>query len=602
MRTSVGEEAGVRLFCLLLLSLVLIAVLGPACWASSRTFINETGGSVTGIRIVFSSAVRISQYDKSEFPTKEPQGMASEFVFSGGELRNRGRFAVTWSGASATVVSSTWLTPASPPESPCAAGQTVPSGILTQTAPATALARSGFSLQYDVDLSDPAVHTVSVTLTIHTKGIHSLSLSTSRYHPVVTANSPRNMTFSAEPALGFSVQEATRTHPDPHGNPEEEPVWRLRFGADATIVVRYERVFTHASEDCGNGVTAYLGDDLFLATGERYLILPELREGEMWSGAYDNTLQGITVQYRLPEGWAIWTPWNCVGEATFDPCIYQGSGAASTNLSCLVMSTVVAGPQQGLTARCRDIGGTEVTLVFSRKTAGLDQRAEQLFEAFELVQGLWGEAIDARYLAAFPTTAYRLYSGEWTNSQGYSLDRGDSGSDLWMFLHQIYHRWNGFGVFEASIRVDGWAYKFYGEAWNCYYQDKILNRLRVFAGTWHYCRQWYSEYLDGRGGPDAPVADALRPQLTAEQSDWIAYSKGALVAFMLDHEIQRLTQSRYSLDDVVKEIWSTYGRQKGSFTYDDVKRILLELTGQDFTAFFSSYVFGMERLVISELR
>jgi hypothetical protein len=587
-------------------SVVLVLAFSVLSLAATRTFTNNTGGPVNGIRITFSDMVWITSYDKVLFPTQEPAGVASEIAFGSGQLPNLGQFTIAWSETYASVVHFTWLSgsgsASSGSPSVCDSGQTATGGGSQQTASATSLSHAGFSLAYDVDLSNPSSHALSVTLTIHTRGIASLDLSTTRYHPVATPNSPEHIEFGAVPAQGFSVQETERTHGDPHGNVEHEPVWRLSFPEGATISVRYGRTFTRASDGSSNGVTAYLGNDLFLATGARYLILPEMQEGDFWGPAYAGELQGITVHYRLPDDWSMWTPWTALGGATFDPCTYGGSNAASANLSCLVMSTVIAGPPSTLTARCRAVGATEVVLVFSTGMRNLEKTSELMFQAFELAQGLWGEAVDAVYLGAFPTTPYRLYAGEWGNSQGFSANPADLYDDVGMFFHQVYHRWNGFGVFAAQINAGGWANKFYGEAWNCYYQDKLLNELDGIPGKWNYCRQFYDQYLAMGRSADAPVAAANQPDLTSAQQDCRAYSTGALVAYMRDREIQSRTQPRCSLADVVKEIWVKYGHHKSYFNYDDVKAILLRLTGTDFTGFFDAYIFGTERLVIPELR
>ncbi len=362
----------------LITSLGLVLAFGVMSLAATQTFTNNTGGAVSGIRITFSDMVWITSYDKAVFPTQEPVGVVSEIAFSGGQLPNRGTFSLTWGEKYARVTSYAWLG--------------------APTSSVASISHAGFSLTYDIDLTNPASHALSVTLTIRTKGISSLNLSTSRYHPAATANSPEHIEFAVVPAQGFSVRETQRTHRDPHGEPEQEPVWRLAFQEDATITVRYGRTFTRESESSGNDARAYLGSDLFLATGERYLILPEMQEGDVWGAAYADELQGIVVHYRLPDYWAMWTPWSALDSMTFDPCTYEGPTAASTNLTCLVMSTVVAGPAGSLTARSRMVGGTEVTLVFSRTMGNLDQTAEELLRGFELVQDLWGESIDAKYL------------------------------------------------------------------------------------------------------------------------------------------------------------------------------------------------------------
>ena len=247
----------------------LVVALAAISFGASQRFTNNTGGPVTGIKITFSDMVWVTAWDKAVFPTETPVGVVQEITFSGGQLPNLGTFTVTWGEEYARVAAYTWLG--------------------ASTSSLTSLSHRGFSLTYDVDLTKPGSHAVSVTLTIRTKGVTSLNLSTSRYHPVATANSPEQMEFDAIPAQGFSVQEAQRTHGDPNGVPEQEPEWRLSFQEGAVITVRYRRTFTPESETNGNDVTAYLGNDLFLATGERYLILPEMLEGDVWGAAYADT-------------------------------------------------------------------------------------------------------------------------------------------------------------------------------------------------------------------------------------------------------------------------------------------------------------------------
>jgi hypothetical protein len=376
-----------------------------------------------------------------------------------------------------------------------------------------------------------------------------------------------------------------------------EPEWVLSFAEGAFVTMHYTRTFLREPETGGNGVTAFLDSSLFLATGERYLVVPEIREGEVWTSRYADALQGIVVRFVLPKGWEVWTPWSLTDDATFDPSVYSGQGAGVTNLTSLVMSTVIAGPQDSLLAVSRTIGTTDVTLVFSRAMRNLSAVSEQLFRAFELVQELWGSSIDAKYLGAFPASSYHLWSGEWTNSQGVSANRDTPAVDVEVFLHQVYHRWNGWVY---GTRTPGDGYQFYGEGWNKYYSDKILNGLHVFPDMWHYCRIWYEEYLQKVSSVDAPVAHP--DQVASDQRSYIVYYKGALVAYLLDDEIQRRTQGRYSLDNLVKEIWMTCGSQRQMLDYSKMLSMLSSITGEDFAAFFGTYVLGSARLSLPELR
>ena len=58
--------------------------------------------------------------------------------------------------------------------------------------------------------------------------------------------------------------------------------------------------------------------------------------------------------------------------------------------------------------------------------------------------------------------------------------------------------------------------------------------------------------------------------LSLRQLEFIVYCKGALVAYLLDREIERRTEHRFSLDDIVRAIWAKHGHRKGLLTYDRI--------------------------------
>jgi len=100
------------------LMLVGLLVVSAAGLAASQTFINKTGKTVTGIRIEFSRSVTITRHD-SAFLDQSPSGRSDEFTFSGGDLRNLGRFSITWMPSSAKVTGYEWIEKAQPaPKTP----------------------------------------------------------------------------------------------------------------------------------------------------------------------------------------------------------------------------------------------------------------------------------------------------------------------------------------------------------------------------------------------------------------------------------------------------------------------------------------------------
>jgi len=93
--------------------LVVVSLMGVVGLAASQTFINKTGKTVTGIKIEFSKKVTINRHD-SAFPDQDPNGRAQEFTFSGRDLRNFGKFSVSWMPSSGKVVDYEWIEKSQP--------------------------------------------------------------------------------------------------------------------------------------------------------------------------------------------------------------------------------------------------------------------------------------------------------------------------------------------------------------------------------------------------------------------------------------------------------------------------------------------------------
>jgi hypothetical protein len=62
------------------------------------------------VTVTFSEEVRITSYDESVFPTKEPSSRSETFRFSGGQLENGARFSVSWTPSTAEISNVEWET------------------------------------------------------------------------------------------------------------------------------------------------------------------------------------------------------------------------------------------------------------------------------------------------------------------------------------------------------------------------------------------------------------------------------------------------------------------------------------------------------------
>jgi predicted metalloprotease with PDZ domain len=73
------------------------------------------------------------------------------------------------------------------------------------------------------------------------------------------------------------------------------------------------------------------------------------------------------------------------------------------------------------------------------------------------------------------------------------------------------------------------------------------------------------------------------------------YVKGAVVAFLLDLEIRRLTGNRRSLDDVMRAAFKRYAGARG-FTDEEFRALAGEVAGASLAAFFPSALDGTGEL------
>jgi len=96
-----------RVLALILLGLALIVCVALA---ASESLTNRTGRTATAVTVTFSEQVRITSYNEAVFPTKEPSSRSETFRFSGGQLEDGARFAISWAPSGADITSTEWET------------------------------------------------------------------------------------------------------------------------------------------------------------------------------------------------------------------------------------------------------------------------------------------------------------------------------------------------------------------------------------------------------------------------------------------------------------------------------------------------------------
>jgi predicted metalloprotease with PDZ domain len=284
-----------------------------------------------------------------------------------------------------------------------------------------------------------------------------------------------------------------------------------------------------------------------------------------------------------------------------------------------------------------NVGGTAYRLVVHAEgdTAGTGiVRRRLVGDLRQLVTteaALWGEQPMARYtfLVHFRpdnpqggdgmehlTSTQIIFAGAPGDTAAY-LGR------LETFAHEFFHTWSMKRL--RARELGPWDYGrenytptlWVGEGFTNYYGARLLYR----AGLWD--RPRYLERVaravarlqatPGRlvlSAEDASLSawlfDAvpLRQQAPLRQSTVSYYTKGELLAWLLDLEIRSRTAGDRTLDDVMRLLWrrcwhgttTTYYLPGHGYTDGDVLQALNDVTHTDFSDFFRRYVQSTEEL------
>ncbi|MGI0131804.1 MAG: M61 family metallopeptidase [Thermoplasmata archaeon] len=77
------------------------------------------------------------------------------------------------------------------------------------------------------------------------------------------------------------------------------------------------------------------------------------------------------------------------------------------------------------------------------------------------------------------------------------------------------------------------------------------------------------------------------------------YLKGELVSLCLDLEVRHRTENRSSLDEVLRHLWSHYGKTGRGLEEDEMQGVAEKVTGLDLSDFFRRYIAGTDEVDFS---
>ncbi len=185
----------------------------------------------------------------------------------------------------------------------------------------------------------------------------------------------------------------------------------------------------------------------------------------------------------------------------------------------------------------------------------------------------------------------------------------------WLSLasHEFFHAWNVRRLRpKGLVKYDYESETYTPSLWiaegvTSYYEDLLLVRAGLFSKKEFLDR--LNKNIDGVQKTPGRTKQSLsessydawikfyRPDENSSNTRISYYSKGAVVAFLLDTKIRELTDGVKSLDDVMRTMYQRY--QESGYEPADFRRVVNEIAGEDLSQWFASAVDSTDELDFS---
>jgi predicted metalloprotease with PDZ domain len=184
---------------------------------------------------------------------------------------------------------------------------------------------------------------------------------------------------------------------------------------------------------------------------------------------------------------------------------------------------------------------------------------------------------------------------------------------LGLVSHEFFHLWNvkrirpfelGPFDYDNENHTTGlWV----AEGWTSIYDNIFIRRCGILDNKEYYefIEKEVNDIMRFQGRFNQSLFESsydtwikfYRQDENSKNSQVSYYTKGALVALMLNIEIITSSNCEKSLDDALKALWEDYkmNPSKG-FTNERVKEICESLAGKDLTDFWNKYLMGLDEL------
>lgn len=184
---------------------------------------------------------------------------------------------------------------------------------------------------------------------------------------------------------------------------------------------------------------------------------------------------------------------------------------------------------------------------------------------------------------------------------------------LSLVSHEYFHLWNvkrlrpaalgPFNYDEENYTSDLWI----AEGFTAYYQDIFVKRAGLISPE-HYLNLLAASVSSVENQPGNRVQSVseasfdawiklYRPNENSVNSTVSYYSKGALIAFIMDLDIIHSTKGQAGLDEVLRAMYDEYYVKLGrGFTDGEFRKMAEKIAGHSFADIYDRYINGVETI------
>ncbi len=447
-------------------------------------------------------------------------------------------------------------------------------------------------IQYVVSFADADHHAIDVEAIVPTAGKETVELMLPVWTPgsyVVREYSRHIETIRASRLLDDAALPITKT---------AKNRWTVKAPrADSTIRLRY-RLYCRELTVRTNWVEREFG---VLNGAATFITLA------------DDKPRVHQVRYLLPIGWQ-----QAICALPAHP--QHPHAFIATSFDDLVDSPVVLGNPQVADFEVDGIAHQLVTI----NGDGLwdnDAAAQDVRRIVETQREFWGSLPYEKYIFLNVISETRgglehdnstlLMASRWTY-------RNPDRYRKWLGLvsHELFHAWNVRRLRPRSLTAyDYERENHFDELWiaegiTSYYDDLLQVRAGLLSEKDYLERvsQTLKSVMTAPGSRVQPLRDSsydawikyYRPDENDVNARISYYTKGSLVAWLLDAKIRVASRGKHSLDDVMRQMYAKYGKNRSGYDSADFRRVVDALAGQPLSEFLVAAVDETQELDFSD--